>query len=254
VRLSFTVCYVHPLVAALRLPLSLIPDRAEVRIVFGPQRGARWIVGSGNHVCWLGLYESRKQLALKRTVSRGSVFYDIGAHVGFHTLLASRLVGSSGRVCAFEPLPRNLRYLHEHVRLNGAANVQVIEAAVSDRAGFEAFAERGTYMGGLQESGALAVRTIAIDPLVDAGTICSPDYVKVDVEGGEMRALEGMRRTLVRSRPLVFLATHSAALHRDCIQFLGDLDYHVTALTGGDIWRTDELVAQYPHRTKSGRG
>jgi FkbM family methyltransferase len=236
----------HPLIAVLRLPLNLIPPEAHVPIVWGPLRGARWIVGSGNHVCWLGVYEYRKQQALQRLVASGSTVYDVGAHVGFHSILASRLVGPAGRVCAFEPLPRNLRYLHEHVRLNHAANVQIVEAAVADHAGFEAFGERGSYMGGLQHSGALHVQTVSIDALTMDSAIPPPNIVKMDVEGGEVRALHGMRETLATHRPTIFLATHSPDLHRECIQFLTVLGYRITPLVGDDIWKTDELMAQHP--------
>jgi FkbM family methyltransferase len=217
-----------------------------MRILWGPLHGTRWIVGSGNHVCWLGLYEYRKQLALQRMLTAGSSVYDIGAHVGFHTLLASQIIGPSGHVSSFEPLTRNLRYLREHLRINGANNVQVIEAAVADQTGIEAFIEHGSYMGGLQSTGQLRVQTIAIDKLLETGTIPPPDCVKLDVEGGEMRALQGMRETLSTFGPTIFLATHSPSLHVGCVHFLTELGYRVHPLTGSDIYQTDELVASHP--------
>jgi len=236
----------HPLVRVLRLPLNLIPPQVRFHVLLGPLRGAVWIVGSGNHVCWMGLYEYRKQLALKRMIARGSTVYDVGAHVGFHTLLASRIVGPSGRVYAFEPLPRNIRYLRQHLALNCARNVQVVEAAVADRATEEAFSEDGSYMGGLRPGGSLSVKTVAVDPLVRAGTLRAPNYVKIDVEGAELRALSGMRETLATYRPTILLATHSTELHRECIQFLTVLGYRLTALSGRAVSETDELVARYP--------
>jgi FkbM family methyltransferase len=236
----------HPLVRVLQFPLTLIPPQARFRVLLGPLRGAVWIVGSGNHVCWMGLYEYRKQLALKRMLSRGRTVYDIGAHVGFHSLLCSRIVGPAGRVCAFEPLPRNLRYLHEHLALNNAANVQVIEAAVADHATEEAFAENGSYMGRLRQGGTLSVKTVAVDAMVQAGDLPGPDYVKIDVEGAEMRVLRGMRETLATYRPTLLLATHSPDLHRECIQFLTELGYRLEPLTGRALSETDELVAHAP--------
>lgn len=62
----------------------------------------------------------------------GQVIFDIGAHVGFYTLLGSVLIGASGRVSSFEPLPANVGFLLEHLALNRLQNVTVIEAAVSD--------------------------------------------------------------------------------------------------------------------------
>ena len=99
----------------LRLPLKLIPKRMVVPIVRGPLRGKRWIVGASTHGCWLGSYEYQKQSIFKKTVKSGYVVYDIGAHVGFYTLLSSVLVGTQGKVIAFEPVQRNLEYLKKHV-------------------------------------------------------------------------------------------------------------------------------------------
>ena len=65
--------------------------------------------------------------------------FDIGAHAGYYTLIASKLVGGSGHVVAFEPAPRNLRYLRRHLSLNHVSNVTVLEVAVSDRAGVGRF-------------------------------------------------------------------------------------------------------------------
>src|SRR5256885_1092969 len=76
-----------------RAPLHLIPSKAVLPILQGPGRGLRWIVGSYNHGCWLGSYEYEKQVVLQRLVQKGNVVYDIGAHVGFFTLIFSRLVG-----------------------------------------------------------------------------------------------------------------------------------------------------------------
>jgi FkbM family methyltransferase len=61
--------------------------------------------------------------------------FDMGANVGCYTILASRLVGATGRVAAFEPLVRNLSYLHRHKELNRAENVQIVPFAVSNRSG-----------------------------------------------------------------------------------------------------------------------
>src|SRR5512139_3781902 len=83
---------------ALRFPLRLIPDDATLPILQGRLRGKRWISGSCNHGCWLGSYEYHKRVLFERTITPGSVVFDLGAHVGFYTLLASVLVGHAGRV------------------------------------------------------------------------------------------------------------------------------------------------------------
>ena len=86
-----------------RVPLRLIPRSTVLPILQGPGRGLRWIVGSYNHGCWLGSYEYEKQLALRELVHAGDVVYDLGAHVGYFSIILSRLVGPTGMVYSFEP-------------------------------------------------------------------------------------------------------------------------------------------------------
>src|SRR5204863_1439467 len=106
----------------LRLPLSLIPHDAEVRILRGPLRGKKWIKGAGPNAYWIGTYEVARLHALAKAAPQGAVVYDVGANVGIYSLLASFQVGASGKVYAFEPLERNLRYLHGHITLNNLQN------------------------------------------------------------------------------------------------------------------------------------
>ena len=90
------------------------------------------MVGAGDHGCWLGWYERDKAKLLAAALITGSVFYDVGANVGFYSLLGAACVGFGGRVIAFEPVPENLVILQKHIAMNQLANVMVIPAAVSD--------------------------------------------------------------------------------------------------------------------------
>ena len=123
----------------LRLPLNLIPPKTIFPILQGRLKGKLWVTGSSTHGCWLGSYEYEERILFEKTINRGGVVFDIGAHVGFYTLLASVLVGSGGKVFSFEPVPRNLLYLREHLRINNISNVKVIEKAVSDSYGMVYF-------------------------------------------------------------------------------------------------------------------
>ena len=68
---------------ALRAPLRLVPRRTVVRVLQGPLRGARWVVGASTHGAWLGSYDQQTQDWLVERVKPGDVVYDIGANVGF---------------------------------------------------------------------------------------------------------------------------------------------------------------------------
>jgi FkbM family methyltransferase len=228
----------------LRQPLKLVPQQAAMPILQGRLKGKRWIAGSHTHGCWLGSYEKDKQRLFEAEVKPGSIVYDIGANAGFYTLLASELVGAHGRVFAFEPLPRNIRFLNEHLRLNQVINVDVIEAAVSDRSGETLFDDSaGSAMGHLTEQGKLKVRIVKIDDLVAAGEVTPPDCLKIDVEGAEAQVLSGAQSTLKNFHPKIFLATHGPEVHRACCSLLRSLNYQLKAIGTETIDECDEVLA-----------
>ena len=230
----------------LRLPLRLIPKRMAMPILQGRLRGSKWIVGAGEHGYWLGSYEMNKRLAFERLIPTGAVTYDIGANVGYFSLLASELAGPEGQVYAFEPLPRNVEFLRKHIRINHIENIEVVEAAVSDHSG-EAHFDLGasSAMGHLTESGGIQVRRVALDEMLAAGELRPPDYMKVDVEGAEFEALKGARQLLEKYHPVLFLDTHQREAHLPTIELLQDLGYAFETLDGKSLTTTKELIARH---------
>lgn len=213
----------------IRLPLRLIPMRAVMRVLSGPLRGRRWIAGAATHGCWLGTYERDAQRVFARHVHAGDVVYDIGANVGFFTLLASKL---AKEVYAFEPLPRNLGFLREHVRMNDAANVHVLPLAVSDRAGTARFAAaENPAMGGLSDRGGIEVETATLDAL--RATLPAPSFIKMDIEGGEYAALTGAMAVLRQDAPKILLSAHGFEQHQRCSELLRGLGYELETLVDG---------------------
>jgi FkbM family methyltransferase len=229
---------------ALRLPLRLIPGGLRVPILLGRLRGYRWIVRSGNHSCWIGIYERSKQEIFAATIPPGATVFDVGAHAGFYTLLFARLVGPNGRVIAFEPSPRNLAFLRSHIELNRIGNVEIVDAAVSDTSGTGAFAERpSSYNGTLDSTGTIRVRMVRVDDLVVGGMLPSPTVIKIDVEGTEDLVLTGARSTLTSTNPTIFLATHGRDVDSRCVQLLDSMGYEVDPIPGDPLeWR--ELIAR----------
>lgn len=216
--------------------LSLL---APLPVVGGALRGSLWLPAGGGKVWRVlgGTYEPEQTALFVGTVGPGEVVLDLGAHIGYYTLLASRLVGPAGRVFAFEPRARNVSYLRQHVRLNRRRNVEVVEAAAFDRTGEVRFdVGRGSGTGRVSERGSVAVRAIRVDDFVAERGI-TPTVVKVDVEGGERPVLEGARETLLRDRPLLFLSTHGPAASESCRRLLEELGYHAEpmAVGGSDL-------------------
>lgn len=234
----------------LRLPLRLIPKTRVMPILQGRLRGKKWIVGAGEHGYWLGSYEMNKRQAFEAEIEPGTVIYDIGANVGYFSLLAAVLTGKEGKVFAFEPLPRNIEFLRKHIELNKMAQISVIEAAVSDHSG-EAYFDLGasSAMGHLSEAGEMRVRMVCLDEMLDKGELLPPDYIKLDVEGAEYEALQGARQLLEIHRPVLFLDTHNRKAHNLTIALLEEIGYRFKILDGRDMQETRELVA-YPEENQ----
>lgn len=235
----------------LRAPLHLIPDSAVVPIIQGQLRGKHWIVGSSDHGCWLGSYEFAKQQLFARHIKPGDTVYDIGAHVGFYTLLSAHLVGAKGQVVAFEPFPANAAYLKRHVELNHLTNVRFFENAVSDRQAQVTFAIGGSSSTGRIQpestsDNTLTVESVALDELIDAGQLPVPDVMKIDVEGEEFRVLRGASKLIANHPVKLFVATHGDAVHQQCLAFLREHGYSITSLNEHPVETTDEFLAVKP--------
>jgi FkbM family methyltransferase len=229
----------------LRLPLWLVPPGLALPIRQGPLGGDRWIAGSSVRGRWLGSHELDKQIAIAEVVRPGSVFFDVGAQAGFYTLLASKLVGPSGRVFAFEPLPRNLEFLTRHVHMNRAFDVTIFPTAVSDQCGSVKFrAEPSSHGGRIDPAGELQVEAVTLDELLGRGTIPMPDYLNIDVEASEFAVLQGAKHILTEGTPRIFLATHSPQLHADCLALLKSLGYFCRPLDPkAELATCDEIIA-----------
>jgi FkbM family methyltransferase len=221
----------------IRSPLRLLPRNADVPILRGPLRGKRWIIGSHRHACWLGIYETALQKLIKQRVVPGSIFYDVGANAGLYTLLAATCVGE-GRVIAFEPVPANVASLRKHIGLNHLENVTVFDAAVSDRSGSTSFATGITCADGhISSQGDLQVQTVTLDGLIHEQDVPPPDFIKMDIEGEEFRALQGARECFARFRPELFLATHGKNVHEECCRLLQSWHYEITVLENWEAER-----------------
>jgi len=230
----------------LRLPLRLIPANAVLPILQGPLSGLKWITGSGVHGYWLGVYENGKQRTFAQWVKAGNVVYDIGANVGYYTLLASTLVGETGQVLAFEPLPDNLTFLEKHLALNSIHNTRMFEVAVSDENGTAMFSEMSERSSGhLDSTGKMEVRTVKLDTLYKNGEIPPPVVMKIDVEGAEYQVLMGALSILEEHHPVIFLATHGREVHKQSCDLLLRLGYQLTSISSASVETSDELLGVF---------
>lgn len=184
-----------------------------------------------------GKTESSVQEQLAHLVRPGSVFFDIGANIGFFTLLGARLVGPEGTVVAFEPHPENVAKLRRNIDLNAFANVVVVPKATSDMSGDRILDARHAATASLLErdeaagnEGFVRVATTSIDDFLEQRPGLAPDVVKIDAEGHEVEIVDGMRETLRRSEPILVCEMHRR--NREFVDAVEGAGYR-TAMVGG---------------------
>jgi FkbM family methyltransferase len=223
---------------------KLLP-RFAYPVIRGPLKGARFVLGAssgdgGGATVYFNLSEPEQTSALVDTLKNGQVFFDIGANVGYYTILGGRRVGPQGKVFAFEPVIRNLAYLYRHTVLNKASNVTIISAACSDTLSLTQFSAGPNFATGHMtnnirlETGAnepaFPVPTVTVDAMVQLLGV-SPDVIKIDVEGAELSVLMGAQATLRKAKPKIFLSTHSDLLRSTCLEHLRGLGYTIEVLS-----------------------
>ena len=204
-----------------------------------------------------GRYEPERFEALAGLVRPEDVFWDIGAHHGYATLIAARIVGERGRVLAFEPSASNRWYLNRHLGWNGETNVQVFGCAIAD-------AERTDVIGGTGSSVSFrlghpgdVVEVRSVSGLLESG-LPFPTFLKIDVEGAEAMVLEGaataMRVARARGQlPTLLVSVHTPELMRSCLELLMPLGYSVTGsrpiveFLAGSEWRGDPDLLAFPN-------
>lgn len=159
-----------------------------------------------------GVFEPTATALLPDLVHAGDAVIDVGANIGYYSLLCARLAGANGRVYAFEPEPQSFALLQENIALNGYRNIVAERRALGQRSGRGTlWANQGTNQGDhrVYDPGEANRQTLDID-IAALDDLLAPDlavqFVKMDIQGAEPFALQGMRAVLARS-PRVSLLT-----------------------------------------------
>lgn len=193
---------------------------------------------------WLGMYEVELQDAIRDLVKPGMIAYDVGANVGYITLIFARQVEANGHVFAFEPLPQNISRLRQNIELNELTErVTLYPGAVIDQSRQVEFwvgpsDDMGKVAGSAGRQNVLyqshiSVSGIALDEFVFQQGNLAPDVVKMDIEGGEVLALMGMKGILAEKQPLVFLELHGEECARTAWNTFLQLGYTLTKMVRG---------------------
>lgn len=194
----------HPILkSGIQAAANLFRDRTAP-IQRGAGKGLLFNAARSNAGYLLGTTEPELQACFELFVSPGHTVYDIGSNVGFYTIISGRLVGPTGRVDAFDPLPDNAKRTRDNAAANRQSHVRVHTLALSDEDGVSVFRVSEDSNWGRLDSLAtptghaedISVPTARIDTLVANGDVAPPDVVKMDVEGAEVMVLRGARNVL----------------------------------------------------------
>jgi FkbM family methyltransferase len=192
-----------------------------------------------------GCVDPNEFALLDQILKPGMVFLDGGANEGIYTLFASARVGGTGRVIAVEPSGRELGRLRGNLALNNAENVQIVEKALAERDGMVALTiiedehagqnTLGRPIYKVERINVEAVGAVTIDGLVEEHALRRLDVIKLDIEGAELRALQGAAATLREMKPLLLFEMSDKALQNQggtssaVIRLLRDAGYRFLA-------------------------
>lgn len=176
---------------------ATLPNGAKLRMPPG-YRDTRTVV--------TGLFQSDETRLLERLTRPGMTFLDVGAYVGYFTILASGWVGPAGHVYAFEPNSLAYEYLVRNIEANDCRNALAINKAVADRATTTSLVRdpKGpeSFLTNTPADGDSVVETITLDSVFEAANWPAVDIMKINIEGSELLALLGMREISRRNPEL----------------------------------------------------
>jgi FkbM family methyltransferase len=237
--------YASPLAGLRRVPivgsclrwasLRLVPrdSLAWVQVQTGPAAGIwmRLNPRTGGSA-FAGRGEPEVQRALEEHLRPGMNFYDIGANIGFFSLLAARLVGPDGHVTSFEADPEVAGRLREHIARNNFSRVTVEQKAVWSERRRVTFLrtdpgvspDRGLgHVVGAASSDTIEVEGVSLDDYTAA--FPAPDFLKCDVEGAEVEVFRGAGRLLREKRPGILCEMHSEENRRVLVDEFSRIGY-----------------------------
>jgi FkbM family methyltransferase len=189
-----------------------------------------------------GFHETALLACLAAHLKPGDVLYDVGAHIGYISLVAGRLVGPSGKVFAFEADPENARRITGHAEMNALPQVELVPFAVWSECKTLSFhrdaatSSRNTgavtaLEQGQSAAGVIVVEAVTLDHF--AADHPSPTVVKIDVEGAEEEVLKGAEEVFRRSKPTLICEVHNGRAAEGVAAWLARMGYQSKWLTAG---------------------
>jgi FkbM family methyltransferase len=199
----------------------------------------------------LGTHEQAVFRDVRSLVRQGSIVYDIGANVGLFSVRLAEWIGQQGWLYAIEPNPICVYFLRANLSQARVRNFTIFPVAVTDRRGNQPFSLNygssligvwGDWPGAHKPGHRIHVDGDRLDSLIATFKLRQPDFIKLDVEGGEARAIAGMRETLERARPSLMIELHGKVAAAETLQLLAPLGYQYSRPSTGLKYKTAEAL------------
>ncbi len=230
------------------LPNILLPKAAETEpyVLKTTNNLLLWIDPRQDHGVELslhqtGTYEKGVLHFMQEYLKQGDTFLDIGANIGLMSLFASRLVGDTGRVLAFEAHPETALLLKNNLQRNAVSNIQVFDFALGSTRSQSYIYNSTDNRGGASliasSSQAQEIEVYPLDDVVSEDVL--PSMIKIDVEGFELEVLKGAESTILRSKPILIIEISQERhvdrnITMDLMEYLKELNlYRFYKLKGG---------------------
>lgn len=172
-----------------------------------------------------GIYDPNSMMVVKNLLPEGGVFIDVGASFGYFSIVATDAVGPSGRVMAIEPSSRDYARLVDNIQINNLGNVvSTYRLAISDKKGTAllsiATEERSALntlgnefsFKGIDNIAKEEIETVSLDEFLEFNPVDRVDFIKLDIEGSELKALEDAKKTIEKFKPVLMLGVNENAL------------------------------------------
>lgn len=217
--------------------------RTRIKSDFAIVQGSKMYLGSdGYSLSIFGVHEPKETKLVKKEIEKGYTGLDLGASIGYYTLLFSRLVGNQGKVYSFELDPNRFHILEENVRMNGYTNVVLENKAVSNKNGESIIFRQKT-------------QTVTLDSYFQIQEVDNIDFIKIDVEGHEKHVFEGMKEILRKNPQVKILFEFHPQLladyetkPQDLLNIIDKMNFQMFDILENKPISSNELLQMYPNK------
>jgi len=201
--------------------------------------GLRWAMDAGDYtqqdLFWSGAKDVAEIREALRCMPTGGVMFDLGANFGYYAITIASALQGDCQIYAFEPNPRTMQRFTRNVSLNGSRGLHLLEMGISEAPGYALVVETPAHSGAayLRETSTSGVTVTSLDRFCEQNHIHRLDFIKMDIEGAELRALRGGVETFKRFGPAMLIELNPVTSEREgytvreLVVFLEDLGYAI---------------------------